>query len=151
MKNLFAVIFSASLLLSVGLSNAPAAHADSNTDSKCTNATVAGSFGIQTTGTLLEGAAVQPAGPFAATGVYNLDGKGNFSTKQTYSANGQIEVLNASGTYNLEQDCTITFKFAGPTAGTQLGTSGVVVKHGTEILVIETDPGTVITAILKKI
>ena len=51
MKKLFAVISSASLLLSVGLSNAPAAHAEA----RCRNATIAGSFGVQMTGTLLEG------------------------------------------------------------------------------------------------
>ena len=51
MKKLFAVISGASLLLSVGLGNVPGVRADS----ACTNATLTGGFGIQSTGTLVEG------------------------------------------------------------------------------------------------
>ncbi len=52
MKKLFAVISSASLLLSVGLSNAPAARADS----ACTNARLTDRFGIQVTAEMLKAA-----------------------------------------------------------------------------------------------
>ncbi len=94
MKKLFAVISGASLLLSVGLSNVPAARAES----RCGNATIAGSFGIQTTGTILEGGPEQP-GSFASNGLFNFDGNGKLSTSQTISFNGMIVPFKASGTY----------------------------------------------------
>ena len=146
MKKLFAVLSGASLLLSVGLSNPSAAHADS----RCRNATIAGSFGVQTTGTLVEGAPGQ-AGPFAANGLFNFDGNGNLSTRQTLSINGTIVPFNGSGTYDVEEDCTLTAKFTDEFSGTQITISGVIVKRGTEILIIETDPYTVVTSTLKKV
>ena len=146
MKKLFAVISGAGLLLSIGLSNVPAA----NADSRCRNTTIAGSFGIQTTGTILEGGPGQP-GLFASNGLFNFDGNGNLSTSQNISFNGTILPFKASGTYEVEEDCTLTAKFTDEGTGAQITTSGVIVKRGTEILIIQTDPNTVITGILKKI
>ena len=145
MKKLFAVISGASLLLSVGLSNAPAARADS----ACTNATLTDGFGIQTTGTLLEGAP-GPAGPFAANGLIKFDGDGNLTGNQTISFNGTIAPFISSGTYEVKEDCTLTLKVTGDN-GAQITASGVIVKRGTEIFIIETNPLTVITGILKKV
>ncbi len=138
MKKLFAVISGAGLLLSIGLSTVPAAHANS----RCRNATIAGSFGIQTTGTILERGPVQP-GLFASNGLINFDGNGKSSTSQTISFNGTIVPFKASGTYEVEEDCTLTAKFTDEDTGAQLTVSGVIVKRGTEILLIETDPNTV--------
>lgn len=146
MKKLFAVISGAGLVFSIGLSNAPAAHANS----RCTNATIAGSYGIQTTGTILEGGPAQP-GLFASNGLINFDGNGKSSTSQTISFNGTIVPFKASGTYEVEDDCTFTAKFTDEDTGAQITTSGVIVKRGTEILLIETDANTVITGTLKKI
>jgi hypothetical protein len=146
MKKLFAVIPGASLLLSVGLGNPPVAHADS----RCTNATIAGSYGIQTTGTILEGGPAQP-GLFASNGLIKFDGNGNSSEKQTISFNGKIVPFDTSGIYNVEEDCTVTFKTTDEGTGAQITASGVIVKRGTEILLIETSPNTVITGILKKL
>lgn len=146
MKKFFAVIFGVCLLLSLELNNVPAAHADS----RCRNATIAGSFGIQTTGTLFEGAPV-PSGLFASTGLINFDGNGNSNTRQTLSLNGTIVPSQASGTYKVEEDCTLTAKFIDEASGAQLTINGVIVKRGTEILIISTDPYTVVTGILKKV
>ena len=146
MKKLFAVISGASLLLSVGLGNVPGVRADS----ACTNATLTGGFGIQSTGTLVEGGP-GPAGPFAANGLIKFDGNGNLTTRQTLSLSGAIVPFNASGTYNVEEDCTLTAKFTDELSGAQISISGVIVKRGTEILIIETDPNTVVSGILKKV
>lgn len=146
MKKLFAIISGTSLLLSIGLSNPAAADADS----RCRNATIAGSFGIQTTGTLLEGGPGQP-GLFASNGLINFDGNGNLSTKQTISFNGTIVPFQASGTYEVEEDCTLTIQFTDESTDTQVTASGVIVERGTEILIIETDQNTVVTGTLKKI
>ena len=146
MKKLFAVISSAGLFFSVGLSNVPAVRADS----ACTNATLTDGFGIQSTGTLVEGAP-GPAGPFASNGLFKFDGNGNLTTRQTLSLGGAIVPFQASGTYNVEEDCTVTAKFTDELSGTQISISGVIVKRGTEILIIQTDPNTVVTGILKKV
>ena len=146
MKKLFAVISGASLLLSVGLGNVPAVRADS----ACTNATLTGGFGIQSTGTLVEGAP-GPAGPFASNGLFKFDGNGNLTTRQTLSLGGAIVPFQASGTYEVEEDCTLTAKFTDELSDTQISISGVIVKRGTEILIIQTDPNTVVTGILKKV
>ena len=146
MKKLFAVLSGASLLLSVGLSNLPAAHADA----RCSNATIAGSFGVQTTGTILEGGPGQP-GLFASNGLFNFGDNGNLSTRQTISFNGTIVPFEASGTYDVEQDCTLTVTITEPSTGTQVSVNGVIVERGTEILIIQTDPNTVITGTLKKV
>ncbi|GAA6614471.1 hypothetical protein [Scytonema sp. NUACC26] len=146
MKKLFGVISSASLILSVGLSSPPAAHAES----RCRNATIAGSFGILTTGTLLEGAPGQP-GSFASNGLINFDGNGNLSTRQTLSLNGTIVPFKGAGTYAVEQDCTLTAKFTDEISGAQITITGIIVKRNTEIQIIETDPYTVVTGTLKKV
>jgi len=145
-KKLFAVIYGASLLWSVGLSNAPAAHADS----RCSNTTIAGSYGIQTTGTILAGGPGQP-GLFASNGLFNFNGNGNFSTKQTISFNGTIAPFEGAGTYEVEEDCTLTATITEESTGTQVSVNGVIVKRGEEILIIQTDPNTVITGTLKKV
>ena len=132
--------------MSVGLSNAPAARADS----ACTNATLTDGFGIQSTGTLVEGAP-GPAGPFASNGLFKFDGNGNLTTRQTLSLGGAIVPFQASGTYEVEEDCTLTAKFTDELSDTQISISGVIVKRGTEILIIQTDPNTVVTGILKKV
>ena len=146
MKKCFAIISGAGLLLNIGLTNPPAAYADSG----CRNATIAGSFGIQTTGTILEGGPVQP-GPIATTGLIMFDGNGNSFEKQTISFNGRIVPFEASGTYKVEKDCTVTLKATVPGTATQITASGVIVKRGTEIMIIETSPNTLITGTLKKI
>ncbi|MDM9384876.1 hypothetical protein QUB80_29900 [Chlorogloeopsis sp. ULAP01] len=146
MNKLFAVIFAAILLFIIALSNAPTAQADS----RCRNATIEGSFGIQATGTILEGGPMQP-GLFASNGLIDFDGNGNLSTRQTLSLNGTIVPGKAAGTYKVEQDCTLTAKSIDETSGAQLSISGVIVKRGTEIPIISTDPYTVVTGILKKV
>lgn len=146
MKKHFAIISGASLLLSVGLTNPPAAYADP----VCRNATIAGSYGIQTTGTILEGGPVQP-GSIATTGLIRFDGNGNSIEKQNISFNGTIVPFEAAGTYKVEKDCTVTLKTIDPGTGTQITASGVIVRRGTEIMIIETSPNTIITGTLKKI
>lgn len=146
MKKFFAVISGAGFLLSVGLSNAPAARAES----ACTNATLTDGFGIQVTGPVLEGAP-RPPGPFAGNGLLNFDGNGNLTTSLTISLNGSIAPFKGSGTYNVEESCTLTAQFTDELSGTEISISGVIVKRGTEILIIQTDPNRVVTGILKKV
>jgi hypothetical protein len=46
---------------------------------------------------------------------------------------------------------SLTAKSINEASGAQLSISGVIVKRGTEIQIISTDPYTVVTGILKKV
>jgi len=74
-------------------------------DKECSNATLRGSFGFTSTGTLL---ALPPpsAGPFAEIGRQTFDGNGNTDATATLSANGNIKRVTVQGTYEVNPDCT---------------------------------------------
>jgi hypothetical protein len=80
--------------------------AQADQDKECSNATLQGSFGFTSTGTLL---ALPPpsAGPFAEIGRQTFDGTGdNTEGTATLSANGNINHVTFSGTYVVNPDCT---------------------------------------------
>ena len=73
---------------------------------ECSKATLQGSFGYSSTGTLL---AIPPpsAGPFAEIGRQTFDGRGdNTEGTATLSANGNINHVTFFGTYVVSPDCT---------------------------------------------
>ena len=72
---------------------------------ECSNASLQGSFGFTSTGTLL---ALPPplAGPFAEIGRQTFDGRGNTEGTATLSANGNINHVTFFGTYVVSPDCT---------------------------------------------
>jgi hypothetical protein len=74
---------------------------------RCSNATLRGSFGYSSTGTLLDTYVPPPfAGPFAEVGRQAFDGKGNTDATATLSANGNIQPVTIQGTYTVHADCT---------------------------------------------
>jgi hypothetical protein len=81
--------------------------AQAGQDKECSNATLRGSFGFSSTGTLL---AIPPpsAGPFAEIGRQTFDGRrgGNTEGTATLSANGNINHVTFFGTYVVSPDCT---------------------------------------------
>src|SRR4051794_21667231 len=95
----FTVVFASMFALGVVSS----AHAGEHKG--CSNATLRGSYGFTSTGTLL---ALPPplAGPFAEVGRQTFDGKGNTDATATASANGNIAKLTLQGTYAVNPDCT---------------------------------------------
>ena len=73
---------------------------------ECSTASLQGSFGFTSTGTLL---ALPPpsAGPFAEIGRQTFDGTGNNTEgAATLSANGNINHVTFFGTYVVSPDCT---------------------------------------------
>src|SRR5258706_15716446 len=66
----------------------------------CSNASLQGSFGFTSTGTLL---ALPPplAGPFAEIGRQTFDGRGSTDGTATSSANGNINMITVQGTYEV--------------------------------------------------
>ena len=81
----------------------PTAQADEHKD--CSNASLQGSFGFTSTGTLL--ALPAPlAGIFAEVGRQTFDGHGNTEGTATATPNGNLSHLTFQGTYVVNPDCT---------------------------------------------
>ena len=108
----------------------------------CTLASLEGGWGFALSGTLL-------AGPAAATGVFIVDGEGNFSGHNTLSLNGTILSETFTGTVTVNPDCTTSATVVGSVAG-EAHFDGVLVAGSREILLIRRDPGTVLFGSAKK-
>jgi hypothetical protein len=79
-----------------------------------------------------------------------FDGQGGFTTVGTDSINGMIFTSQAVGTYQVNPDCTsrVTVQLQ---SGPQIHIASVIVDNGKEVLGMGADPGTSITATLKRI
>jgi hypothetical protein len=97
----------------------------------CTNANYEGSFGYIGTGTIVSG---PNADPVAFVGRLTADGKGTFIGRDTISINGQIMPRTYTATYEVNEDCTGSYKVEsdlGPVQGNL-----VIVNGGEEQRVI---------------
>ena len=134
----FVIAAAAALALSVG----PAAKADNK---GCSNATLKGTFVHTASGFVT--APPSMAGPLAGTGTDTFDGNGGFTTTATLSINGNIVPLTATGTYQVNPECTGTYKISSP-GGTTI--VFVIGDNGNEIHGICVDPGVVLNHILRR-
>jgi hypothetical protein len=85
---------------------------------ECSNATLKGSYGFTSTGTILPPLFGQPsysfdgpAGPFAEVGRQTFDGKEKGETEYTATINNNGEITTGllfKGTYSVNKDCTGT-------------------------------------------
>jgi hypothetical protein len=118
---------------------------------RCSNATLRGSFGYTSTGTLLPSSAPPPfAGPFGEIGRQTFDGSGNTDATATLSANGNIVRVTIVGTYSVNPDCTGSMTLAVSPLGLTVNADFVIVRDSAELHAIGTDPGVVETRIYKK-
>lgn len=118
--------------------------ADAGVDKECSNATLRGSFGYTSTGTLLDTYAPPPfAGPFAEVGKQTFDGKGNTDATATLSANGNISKVTVEGTYVVNRDCTGFMTLNVSPLGVTVHTEFVIDDDGAELRAIVTDSGLV--------
>jgi hypothetical protein len=136
-------IWAVTLLAAMSMPIRLAAQEQSGKVKECSNATLQGSFGYTSTGTLLPSFVPPPyAGPFAEIGRQTFDGKGNTEATGTLSANGNIfSKVTFEGTYAVNPDCT-----GSMTLSSSLGVSHAdfVIDHdGTELRLIFTDSGVV--------
>ena len=115
----------------------------------CSNASLRGSFGFTSTGTLL---AVPPpfAGPFAEIGRQTFDGRGNTDATATASANGNIARLTLQGTYVVNPDSTGSMTLFVFEFGSSFNADFVIDDDGAELRVILTGPGNVESRVYKK-
>lgn len=130
-------------IVALALGLASAARAE-NKD--CTNATLKGSFGYISTGTLLESYVPSPfAGPFAEVGTQTFDGSGGTSATATLSSNGNIVPVTVTGTYSVNPDCTGTLTLQVSPFNATVHANFVIDKNGNAFQAIETEPGLIVT------
>ena len=75
-------------------------------------------------------------------GQVTLDGKGNISGTETFTLSGTVLKLSVTGTYTENSNCTGTWRVT-PKGGSATNFNTVVVNSGKELLLIQTDSGTV--------
>jgi hypothetical protein len=118
---------------------------------ECSNATLHGSFGYTSTGTLLDTYVPPPlAGPFAEVGRQTFDGKGNTEGTATLSANGNINKVTIEGTYTINADCTGSMTLNVSPLGATVHADFVIDDDGAELRAIVTDSGLVESRVYKK-
>lgn len=142
-------ILAAILTLAAGLcSLSGVARAD---DDVCSAASLNGSYGIQSTGSI---AALGPVGPVAEAGIIKFDGAGGASQTTTVSLGGTIipDRTSLSGSYVVGPDCTgdLTLVLPVPGGTTTSRQHFVIVDHSKELFLVNTGLGRVITGIAKK-
>ena len=116
---------------------------------ECSTASLQGSFGFTSTGTLL---ALPPpsAGPFAEIGRQTFDGQGNTDATATLSANGNIKRVTVVGTYVVNPDCTGSMTLLVSPFGSTVNLDFVIDDDGAELRAILTDAGSNESRVYKK-
>jgi hypothetical protein len=129
------------------LGNVPTAQADEHRE--CSNASLQGSFGFTSTGTLL---ALPPplAGPFGEIGRQTFDGQGNTEATATLSANGNINRVTIQGTYVVNPDCTGSMTLFISPLGVTAHLDFVIDDDGAELRAIATGAGTIETRVYRQ-
>jgi len=139
-------------LLSVSMFCANVVAQESSSTAKgCSNATLRGSYGFTSTGTILPPLFGQPsysfdgpAGPFAEVGRQTFDGneEGKTEYAATISNNGETTPgLLFKGTYSVNQDCTGTMTLTQTLPFPATVTFNFVIDdHGSEIRALLTGP-----------
>ncbi len=122
--------------------------------SRCRENTIGGSYGTNITGTFIipppPGSTNPPTViPLASVGRLTFDGVGNMWGKSTDSFGGEVTRYTATGTYTVARDCTGTLTI-NLSNGFVLANDIVIVDGGKEIYMIQTNPGAVITGIIKR-
>ena len=118
---------------------------------ECSTASLHGSFGFTSTGTLL---ALPPgfAGAFGEIGRQTFDGRGNTDATATLSANGHVNHVTFEGTYDVNADCTGSMTLFVSPLGVTVPLDFVIDDNGTELRAITTGnrEGNVETRIYRK-
>ena len=125
----------------------PVAQADEHRG--CSDASLRGSFGFTSIGTLL--ALPAPlAGPFTEIGRQTFDGRGTTDGAATLSANGNIRNVTFDGTYAVNPDCTGSMSLFVLPIGSTVNLDFVIDDDGAELRAIVTGAGTVESRVYRK-
>lgn len=139
----------ATLLTQVVLPSARAQAARPEHRDRCSVRDLRGTFSVLATGTVITpppGSGIS-AGPFATVGTLRVDEDGQAKLNGTRSFNGRIVTeVDLPGTITLESNCVGSAEFQG---GRQFDL--VVLDDQNEMHWIQTNPGAVVTIILKRL
>lgn len=139
-----ATLFTQTWLPAVKAQAAPGEHRD-----RCAVRHLRGSFSVLATGTVVTpptGSGI-PAGPFATVGTLQVGEDGRAFLNATRSFNGHIvSEVDLPGEITVDGDCTGSAEFQG---GRRFAV--VVLENHKEMHWIQTNPGTVVTVILKRL
>jgi hypothetical protein len=146
MKHIAAVVVFATLFVPGIVPKARAGE-----DKECSNATLQGSFGYSSTGTLLPSYVPPPfAGPFAEVGRQTFNGNGHTDGTATLSSNGNISKVTIEGTYFVNPDCTGSMALNVIEFGVTVHADFVIDDDGAELRAIVTEAGVVESRVYKK-
>jgi hypothetical protein len=137
-------------VLAVSMSYAQSVVAQENSGklNVCSNASLLGSFGYTSIGTLLPANAPPPfAGPYAEVGRQTFDGKGNTDATGSLSANGNIVKVTIQGTYTVNPDCTGSMTLAVSPLGATAHYDLVIDNNGEGFRAICIDSGAVVSRV----
>ena len=144
-------IWAVSLLASVAMPIRLAAQEQSGKVKECSNATLRGSFGYTSTGTLLDSYVPPPfAGPFGEVGRQTFDGKGHTDATATTSSNGNIAKVTIEGTYTVNPDCTGSMTLNVSPFDSTVHADFVIGDDGAELRAIVSDSGVVESRVYSK-
>jgi hypothetical protein len=135
------------LALACGLMAVPV-HAQNERARGCTNASLRGNFAFTARGTTLAALGLPPAltGAFSSSGTATFDGAGHFSLTATSSFNGNIQgPATVTGAYSVNSDCSYTSQ-----ASNGATFRAVIADNGRQLLILQTNPGTVIAGVAQK-
>jgi hypothetical protein len=142
-----ALLLSASMLYA----QSTVAQEQSGKVKECSKATLWGSFGYTSTGTLLDSYVPPPfAGPFGEVGRQTFDGRGNTSATATTSSNGNIAPVTIEGTYTVNPNCTGTMTVNVSQFDSTVHADFVIDNDGAELRAIGTDAGLIETRVYHK-
>jgi hypothetical protein len=114
----------------------------------CANEDLHGHYGFTANGVTLPslGLPAPLTGAFASGGTAYFDGAGSFTLTAISSFHGVIQgPQTVTGTYNVSPDCNYTSQ-----ANNGVSFQAVIVKHGSEIFILQATPGAIITGIAEK-
>jgi len=134
------VTIAAIFALAVGL--APAARA-------CSAASLIGTFADKDTGFVIPGPNAAPL-PFAGVNAITFDGNGNMTATGFGSVGGSTGPQTETGTYQVNFDCTGSYTVTINPGGLTAHAYFILDDNLSELQIIVTDPGTVITCVARK-
>jgi hypothetical protein len=139
------------LAVSVFYAQSVVAQEESSKVKECSKATLSGSFGYTSTGTLLDSYVPPPfAGPFGEVGRQTFDGKGHTDATATTSSNGNIAKVTIEGTYTVNPDCTGSMTLKVSPFDSTVHADFVIGDDGAELRAIGSDSGVVETRVYSK-
>lgn len=136
--------FTIAAITAFALSLAPAAKADGG----CSVASLQGTFADKDVGFFTAPNAAPL--PFAGVNAITFDGYGNMTATGFGSVGGSTGSQTEQGTYTVNPDCTGTYTVVINPGGITAHAFFVIDDNRSELQIIVTDPGTVITCVARK-